>query len=232
MLESKTDPDSPEAGIVIDSGMCGLSDASSCPTTGLSVEHGLTPDALRVLHCLKSRWPTLQSFAGVGERPSNVDRDHQEGRAVDAMIPNYDTGAGHRIGGTIARWAVNNHQSLGIKYVIWNAQIWNVEREHEGWRACGTSAASCYTGPNDTAAHRDYVLTARFGQCSSHWANCHTGLDFAAPPGVPIRATMSGTVTFAGLGAATESSPRSNTAKVCKPGMHTNQPSTSRQVTP
>lgn len=47
-----------------------------------------------------------------------------------------------------------------------------------------------------------YHLTGRFGQCSSHWARCHTGLDFAAPEGTPIHAVATGTVTDAGLAGA------------------------------
>jgi len=43
-----------------------------------------------------------------------------------------------------------------------------------------------------------YVLTAGFGQCGSHWADCHTGLDFACPTGTPIHAVMTGTVIFTG----------------------------------
>jgi murein DD-endopeptidase MepM/ murein hydrolase activator NlpD len=40
-----------------------------------------------------------------------------------------------------------------------------------------------------------YRLTARFGQCSSLWSHCHTGLDFAAPEGTPILAVANGTIT-------------------------------------
>ena len=40
-----------------------------------------------------------------------------------------------------------------------------------------------------------YQLTARFGQCSGLWSHCHTGLDFAAPEGTPIRAVANGTIT-------------------------------------
>lgn len=47
-----------------------------------------------------------------------------------------------------------------------------------------------------------YVLTARFGQCSFHWANCHTGLDFAAPVGTPIHAVMGGKIVWTGWGGA------------------------------
>ncbi len=40
-----------------------------------------------------------------------------------------------------------------------------------------------------------YHLTSRFGECSSLWSSCHTGLDFAAPSGTPIHAVANGTIT-------------------------------------
>lgn len=43
-----------------------------------------------------------------------------------------------------------------------------------------------------------YHLTARFGQCSALWSHCHTGLDFAAPTGTPIRAVANGTISQEG----------------------------------
>jgi murein DD-endopeptidase MepM/ murein hydrolase activator NlpD len=42
-----------------------------------------------------------------------------------------------------------------------------------------------------------YHLTARFNQGGSRWAHRHTGLDFAAPIGTPIRSVMAGVVTQA-----------------------------------
>ncbi len=47
-----------------------------------------------------------------------------------------------------------------------------------------------------------YRLTSRFGECSSLWSNCHTGLDFAAPSGTPIRAIAAGVVTEVGSAGA------------------------------
>lgn len=229
LFRSKAAPGSPEAVAAVGSAMCGGADAAQCPATGMGVEAGLTPDALRVLRCLRNGWTQLASFGGIGDRPANVDRDHQEGRAVDAMMPNYQTPTGRQLGQTIADWVVRNHARLGVRYVIWDAKIWNLQREAEGWRACG-SQASCYAGPDDTAAHRDhvhisvfgnqaaaepagptgpvvrpldrYTLTGTFGQCGSRWANCHTGLDFAAATGTSIRAIMSGTVIWTRPGGA------------------------------
>jgi murein DD-endopeptidase MepM/ murein hydrolase activator NlpD len=45
-------------------------------------------------------------------------------------------------------------------------------------------------------------LTARFGQCSSLWANCHTGLDMSAGVGTPIRAVLGGRVVSSGWAGA------------------------------
>ncbi|WP_238334818.1 M23 family metallopeptidase [Kribbella amoyensis] len=42
-----------------------------------------------------------------------------------------------------------------------------------------------------------YRITATFGQGGSRWAANHTGTDFAAPIGTPIRSVMKGEVVFA-----------------------------------
>ncbi|ARF56138.1 M23 family metallopeptidase [Streptomyces gilvosporeus] len=43
-----------------------------------------------------------------------------------------------------------------------------------------------------------YTLTAGFGESSDLWVATHTGQDFAAPTGTPVRAVHSGTITQAG----------------------------------
>jgi murein DD-endopeptidase MepM/ murein hydrolase activator NlpD len=49
---------------------------------------------------------------------------------------------------------------------------------------------------------KSYRLTARFGQSGSRWSRDHTGLDFAAPYGSPVRAVAAGTVVSAGWAGA------------------------------
>lgn len=213
------------AGIV----SCGSVGAMECPPSGSAAEKGLEPDSLRAIRCVHQRWSKITAWGGVGDRPSNVDDDHQTGRAVDVMIPGYRSAVGKKLGGDIAAWVIANRKELGVKYVIWQARIWSEQRAKEGWRACGTPAASCYSGSDATAAHRDhvhvstygnmassgasvsakivlpvkgYTLTAGFGQCASQWAACHTGQDFAVAAGTPIVAVMDGEVTAVGWGGA------------------------------
>ncbi|WP_148575386.1 M23 family metallopeptidase [Nocardioides caldifontis] len=47
-----------------------------------------------------------------------------------------------------------------------------------------------------------YDITATFGQSSSLWSTVHTGVDLAAPSGMPVTSTAPGTVTFAGYDGA------------------------------
>ena len=197
--------------------ICGPGDAMTCPATGMEVEAGLTPDALRVLRCLHDQFPDIHRLAGTGERPSNPDSDHPAGRAVDVLFnPSMPAGTHRLDGDRIATWLVEHATELGVKYVIWWEKIWSADRADEGWRP--------YEHPSgrddDTSAHRDhlhvsvygdsagtgdgawvvpvqgeYRITAGFGQCGTYWSACHTGVDMAAAGARPIVAAAAGTVT-------------------------------------
>ncbi|WP_129295592.1 M23 family metallopeptidase [Streptomyces lydicus] len=51
---------------------------------------------------------------------------------------------------------------------------------------------------NFIAPVSSFTLTASFGQAGDRWAADHTGQDFAAPTGTPVKAVHSGTITQAG----------------------------------
>src|SRR5699024_8966862 len=99
-------------------------DGMTCPETGSDVENGLTANALLVFRCGKNQFPDISSWGGVGDRANNPNSDHPNGRAVDVMIPGYDTSEGNARGWEIAEWYQTNSEALGVRYVIFDRKIW------------------------------------------------------------------------------------------------------------
>ena len=65
-----------------------------------------------------------------------------------------------------------------------------------------TSPISWYAGGTWVNPTMGYRLTATFGESGRHWSSTHSGLDFAAPTGTPVRSVYTGTVTAVGWGGA------------------------------
>lgn len=148
-----------EAGPIV----CGPTGPSGdCPIFNEKLENGLSPDAIRVLRCSKKNWPQLSAWSVL--RPGD-SRDHGKGKAVDVMIPEWRSAAGQELGQQVAEHYRVNSNAYGVTYIIWREQIWSVARAGEGWRSCAPS--SCYTGPDDTAAHRDHVHISVHGNAGT-----------------------------------------------------------------
>ncbi|WP_371405208.1 M23 family metallopeptidase [Kribbella sp. NBC_00662] len=60
--------------------------------------------------------------------------------------------------------------------------------------AAAKAAAIAKAAPKIVLPTTGYHLTARFNQAGGRWAHNHTGLDFAAPMGTPVRSVMAGEV--------------------------------------
>jgi len=60
--------------------------------------------------------------------------------------------------------------------------------------AKAAAIAKAKAAPKVVLPTTGYHLTARFGQAGGRWAANHTGLDFAAPIGTPVRSVMAGVV--------------------------------------
>lgn len=205
---------------------CGAGDAMVCPPTESPAENGLTPDALRVLRCVNQEFGP-HTYSGVGERPTNSTSDHPSGRAVDIMIDSWQAEKGNKEGYAIARWARRHAADLGVTYIIWDARIWSVERNNEGWRpyehpSGSTDPTSMHldhvhvsvvgnaAGNDNTTTSEDgtvlplkagsYTLSSPYGWRASPTtgeSELHGGQDMAAPAGTPIRAAQAGKVTVA-----------------------------------
>ncbi|WP_299039960.1 M23 family metallopeptidase [uncultured Pseudokineococcus sp.] len=202
--------------------LCGGGPALTCAPTGLAGEEGLTPDALRVLRCVQQTFGD-HTYGGVGKRAANPGSDHPSGRAVDVMVDAWDTSAGRAHGDDVAAYLQTNAAGLGVKYLIWGAQIWHAERPDEGWRP--------YTHPSGgggpTLAHLDHVHVSVYGDAATAPAGTggpwvlptsgpvtspfgmrmhpirgvmrmHNGQDLAPPAGTPVVAAAAGTVTHSG----------------------------------
>lgn len=209
---------------------CGDGSGMRCPASGSAAEQGLSPDGVRLLRCIADTFPEVETFGGVGDRPANSESDHPSGRAVDAMIPGWESQAGNDLGWQIAEWVREHAEQLGVKYIIFDAQIWSHEAGDTDWRAYEHPSGAA----DPTSAHRDHVhvsvygnaaadddtdtgpdgqvalpidaglyrLTATFGESGSSWESTHTGLDFAAPTTTPVRAVSDGQVSEISSGGA------------------------------
>lgn len=182
-----------------------------CPVTNLPAESVLTPDALLVLRCVKQAFPNIDT---IGTYPAHSP---DETRAVDVMIPAWESASGNQLGTRIAGWIKDHQREFGVQYVVWDGKIWNVERDSEGWRVYFNASNR---DPN--RSHRNHVHISVYGNkgtgpagssgpavagawytpvgqpsrigCGFGCYSGHTGQDYPAPPGTPVHAVNGGTV--------------------------------------
>ena len=190
-----------------------------CPKTNMKAEsQGVTPDALLVTRCVAAAFPTItDTFTYAGHEPT-------EAQAVDIMIPDWQTPAGQKLGHDLSRWIQAHQPELGVQYVIWWGQIWNVERNSEGWRTYFDADSSdpnrahhnhvhvsVYgnkgTGPTAASASAPGSISVADGKwgnpsggksitCDMHCYPGHTGVDFPNKTGEPVYSAFTGTVTL------------------------------------
>lgn len=142
-------------GTVICGGAIGMME---CAPTGLAVEEGLKPNALRVLRCVAQEFGSDRWWAGVADRANNPTSNHPQGLGVDVGIPDFETDEGNAAGWLIADWLQANAQVLGVSEIIWDDQIWTVQRADEGWR----EHTRAEDGGSATARHLDHVHVSVF----------------------------------------------------------------------
>jgi hypothetical protein len=105
-----------------------------------------------VLNAIRAEFPQITSIGGVR---ADALPDHPSGLALDFMINDYTTADGQDLGDEVAAYVKAHADELGVSYVIWNQEIWNVRRDAEGWRAMADRGS-------DSANHRNHVHVTVF----------------------------------------------------------------------
>ncbi len=104
----------------------------------------MNANAQKVARHVWATQPAIRTMYGV----RGGSGDHPAGRAVDVMIPNYR--ANNALGWSIANYYRAHAREFGIRYIIFDQQIWNIARDGEGWRPMSNRGS-------DTANHKDHV---------------------------------------------------------------------------
>lgn len=114
---------------------------------GSSVESGLTEDAIRVHRAVCAKFPNISSYGGL--RAGDSGSEHSSGRALDIMVSGSE-------GKEVADWLKANYKKLGVSELIYQQQIWTVQRSSEGWRGMEDRGGA-------TANHMDHVHVSVYG---------------------------------------------------------------------
>lgn len=91
------------------------------PSEKIANEDNLQIDSVRMARAVAQRFPEVQTIGGW--RPHDaISDDHPSGRAVDVMIPNYDTGQGKQLGDEIRDYVFANKDTFNLEYMIWRQE--------------------------------------------------------------------------------------------------------------
>lgn len=89
-------------------------------------EDKLQVDSIRVARAVAERFPEIDTIGGW--RPVDDYPDHPSGRAVDVMIPNWESD-GRALGDEIKDYVYSNRDHFNIEYMIWRQQYIPAEGE-------------------------------------------------------------------------------------------------------
>ena len=110
---------------------------------------GLKPQTIAGASYIVNNFPGISEVEGYCDR--NIDgtdrkSDHAKGLAVDLMVNNVSGAEGT----AIAKYLAENAETMKVRQVIWNGEIWTREK---GWHHFSPANGST----DDTSEHRDHV---------------------------------------------------------------------------
>lgn len=84
-------------------------------------EAGMQVDGVRVMRATSAKFPDVTTIGGL--RPGDSG-DHGSGRAVDIMVPNFESPEGKALGDQIVDYFQANATFFQVDYLIWQQRIW------------------------------------------------------------------------------------------------------------
>ncbi len=109
------------------------------PEQEMGGSDNLTPRTRQMREVISEEFGEKKDLGGVGcfrESGGAVVGEHPKGRACDFMVAEYEmpNEEQNERGQRITDWAQDNADRLGIMYIIYRQQIWDIRRGDEGWR--------------------------------------------------------------------------------------------------
>ncbi|MFW0873011.1 peptidoglycan DD-metalloendopeptidase family protein [Rhodococcoides corynebacterioides] len=98
-------------------------DLGAVTPAALGSETNLQTGTKRLMRALALKFGDRLDGLGGWRADGGVATDHPEGRAVDAMIPDYSSGAGVALGDDILNYVMGNADFFGVEYAIWRQTI-------------------------------------------------------------------------------------------------------------
>jgi len=91
---------------------------------GKADERGLQKFTRKMNRAVSAAFPEIREIGGV--RPDSL-KWHPNGLALDIMIPNWDTPAGHALGNRIVNFLLANRYELGLDHMMWRQRQINAD---------------------------------------------------------------------------------------------------------
>lgn len=156
--------------------------AGGLAASSKAAEGGLQGNSILVARLLAHMFPQINTIGGF--RPDGGGyADHPEGRALDIMIPNYQSENGIALGNAITAFLMKNADKLNIDYTIWRQTYRN---------ASGASNVMGSQG-SDTLDHYDHVhATMKAGSPAS----------YAVPAGLKLPGGLTNAMDGQGIGSS------------------------------
>lgn len=130
---------------------------------------------------LRTRFRGVSRYEGYACRPNTASTGqlsvHGTGRAIDVFIPLSGGSADNTYGDAIAHWLIENAQSIGVQYIVWDRSSWSASRPRG-------QKLRAYTGPHPHNDHLHIELTIAGAARRTPWFSAPT-----PPPPAPTTPT-------------------------------------------